>query len=117
MKSKGVSGDDDNKNETKKRKTTLTKARRKQDSMAGTQNSGELELTQNCQDSALGQAKRNLLLVNDVLMNIDQSGSIVILNISVLLVLWKKGTGYGNHQTRAGTTTDWFRRWKRRYMV
>jgi hypothetical protein len=84
--------------------------------MAGTQNSGELELTQNCQDSALGQAKRNLLLVNDGLMNIDQSGSIGIWNISVL-VLRKKGTGYGNHQTRAGTTTDWFRRWKRRYMV
>ena len=58
--------------------------------MAGTQNSGELELTQNCQDSALGQAKRNLLLVNDGLMNIDQSGSIGIWNISVL-VLRKKG--------------------------
>ena len=82
--------------------------------MAGTQNSGESELTQNRQDSALGQAKGIFFSTTEckwTTMHRRQT------RIRILLYRVKRGTGYGNHQTKTGTTTDWFRRWKRRYMV
>jgi hypothetical protein len=83
VRKKGVSGDDDNKKEVRKRNETYENEEETRFDGWNTK-LRELELTQNCQDSALGQAKRNLLLVNDGLMNIDQSGSIGIWNISVL---------------------------------
>jgi hypothetical protein len=73
VKKKGVSGDDDNKKEVKKRNETYENEEETRFNGWNTK-LRELELTQNCQDSALGQAKRNLLLVNDGLMNIDQIG-------------------------------------------